>query len=46
MLDPLALFQVPAEIKEEQNPKQHSVDINLVCCIIFQVFNSQFYLSY
>ena len=34
MLDPLALFQVPTEIKEEQNPKKHSVDINLVCCLI------------
>ena len=30
MLDPLALFQAPPDIKEEQIPKHHNVDINLV----------------
>merc|ERR1719394_378943 len=37
MLDPLALFQVPTEIKEEQNPKQHSVDINLLLILLVGV---------
>jgi len=37
MLDPLALFQVPTEIKEKQNPKQHSVDINLLLILLVGV---------
>ena len=36
MLDPLALFQVPTEIKEEQFPKRQSVDINLVCFLFLR----------
>jgi len=37
MLDPLALFQVPTEIKEEQFPKRQSVDINLLIILLLGV---------
>ena len=30
MLDPLALFQAPPQIKEEPIPKRNGVDMNLV----------------
>ena len=34
MLDPLALFQAPPQIKEEPIPKRNGVDMNLVGCLI------------